>query len=98
MVVVYRLSPLTYALGRRFVRVPHVAMANLIAGRRVVPELIQAGFTPEAVAGEILRLLGPDGATMKAALGEVRARLGAGGASARAAGVVSGIMAERKKR
>ena len=81
-----RLSGLTYALGRRFVRVPHVAMANLIAGRRVVPELIQGDFTPDAVAAEILRLLGPDGATMRAALGDVRARLGPGGASARAAG------------
>ena len=98
MVVVYRLSGLTYALGRRFVRVPHVAMANLIAGRRVVPELIQGDFTPDAVAGEILRLLGPDGATMRAALGEVRARLGPGGASARAAGVVSGLMGPSEKR
>ena len=98
MVVVYRLSGLTYALGRRFVRVPHVAMANLIAGRRVVPELIQGDFTPDAVAGEILRLLGPDGATMRAALGDVRARLGPGGASARAAQVVSGLMEPRENR
>ena len=79
-------------------RVPHVAMANLIAGRRVVPELIQGDFTPEAVADEILRLLGPDGATMKASLDEVRTRLGQGGASARAAGVVSGLMAAGKNR
>ena len=49
MVVVYRLSPLTYALGRPFVRVPHYAMANLIAGREVVKELIQGDFRPEAV-------------------------------------------------
>src|SRR6185503_8783868 len=45
MVVVYRLSPWTYRLGRRFVRVPHYAMVNLIGGRRVVPELIQSDFT-----------------------------------------------------
>ncbi len=57
MVVVYRLSPLTYALGRPFVRVPHYAMANLIAGREVVKELIQGDFRPEAVTAETLRLL-----------------------------------------
>ena len=44
-VVVYRVSPLTYAIARRLVKVPHVAMANLIAGKRVVPELIQDDFT-----------------------------------------------------
>ena len=52
MVVVYRLSPLTYRLGRRFVKVDTFAMVNLIAGERIVPELIQDAFTPEAVAGE----------------------------------------------
>ena len=49
MVVVYRVSPITYALGRPFVRVPHYAMANLLAGREVVKELIQADFRPETV-------------------------------------------------
>jgi lipid-A-disaccharide synthase len=96
MVVVYRLSALTYLLGRGFVKVPHVAMANLIAGRRVVPELIQADFTPRRVAEETLRLLGPEGTEMRAALAEVRARLGAGGASARAAAVVTGLMGAQK--
>ena len=47
MVVVYRLSPLTYRLGKPFVHVDTYAMANLIAGRRVVPELIQDAFTPQ---------------------------------------------------
>jgi lipid-A-disaccharide synthase len=98
MVVVYRLSPLTYHLGRRFVRVPHVAMANLIAGRRIVTELIQDDYTPEAVADEVLRLLGPDGTAMRTALAGVRARLGPGGASERAAGVVSGLVGSGKKR
>ena len=50
MVVVYRLSPLTYRLGRPFVRVDTFAMANLVAGRQVVPELMQDDFTPDAVA------------------------------------------------
>jgi lipid-A-disaccharide synthase len=87
MVVVYRLSAATYLLGRRFVNVPHYAMANLIAGRRLVPELIQGGFTGQAVAGEALRLLEDPGARgrMKDGLAEVRQRLGGPGASARAA-------------
>ncbi len=56
-VVVYRLSRLSHAVARRVVKVPHVAMANLIAGRRVVPELIQDGFTPEAAAAALRPLL-----------------------------------------
>ncbi|MBW8895566.1 MAG: hypothetical protein JF613_05210, partial [Acidobacteria bacterium] len=51
MVVVYRLSSLTYRLGKPFVHVDTYAMANLVAGRRVVPELIQDDFTPERVDG-----------------------------------------------
>jgi lipid-A-disaccharide synthase len=98
MVVVYRLSPLTYLLGRRFVKVPHVAMANLIAGRAIVPELIQDDFTAERVADAVLPLLGPEGHTMRVALAEVRRRLGDPGASERAAQVVIGVLARQKKR
>jgi lipid-A-disaccharide synthase len=90
MVVVYRLSPWTYRLGRRFVRVPYYAMVNLIAGRRVVPELIQSDFTAERVLAEILPLL--DGAEargqMEKDLAAVREKLGGPGASARAAAIV----------
>ena len=50
MVVVYRVSPLTYQLGRRLVKLDTFAMVNLIAGERIVPELIQNDFTPEAAA------------------------------------------------
>ncbi len=56
-VVVYRLSPLSYVLGRPFVHVPHYAMANLIAERRVLTELIQGEFRPDTVAAEVGRLL-----------------------------------------
>ena len=78
MVVVYRLSPVTYALGRPFVSVPHYAMANLIVGRRVVKELIQKKFTPEAVAAEAVALLESPAAraVVKDGLREVRGRLG----------------------
>ncbi len=59
-VVVYRVSPLTWAVAKRVVHVPHVAMANLIAGRRIVPELIQNDFTAANVVQQLSLLL-PDG-------------------------------------
>jgi len=87
MVVVYRLAPLTYRLGKPFVHVQTYAMVNLVAGRRVVPELIQDDFTPEAAAAEALRVLtDPQHAeSVRADLAEVTARLGGAGASRRAA-------------
>jgi lipid-A-disaccharide synthase len=76
-VMVYRVTPLTYYLGRRTVKVPYFAMVNLIAGRKVVPELIQKDFTAEKVVGHLLAIL-PDGPArnqMLAGLAEVRDRL-----------------------
>src|SRR5579859_949919 len=76
-VVVYRLSRLSYAIARRVVTVPHVGMANLIAERRVVPELIQDEFTAEAVIAAMRPLLadGPERDAAVAGLREVRQRL-----------------------
>ena len=93
-VVVYRLSPVSYFLGGPFVHVPHYAMANLIAGRRVLTELIQGDFQPAAVAREVGRLLDDTAhrAAVKAGLAEVRAVLGRPGASARAAEVVTRVL------
>ena len=87
MVVVYKLSPMTYRLGKRLAHVDTYAMVNLIAGARVVVELIQDACTPEAVAAEAVRLL-TDGEyrdRMEASLAEVKRRLGGSGASDRAA-------------
>ena len=90
MVVVYRLSSLSYRLGRRFVRVDDVAMVNLIAGHRVVPELIQDDCTPEKIASEAVSLLIDPRRSeeMRVALSEVRSKLGGPGASGRAAAAV----------
>jgi lipid-A-disaccharide synthase len=87
MVVVYRLSPLTYKIGRPFVKVDMFAMVNLIAGERIVPELIQDAFTPDAVAAEAVSLLTDERrqSHTREALARVRSRLGAPGASRRAA-------------
>jgi lipid-A-disaccharide synthase len=90
-VVVYRVSALTYALARRMVKVPHVAMANLIAGKRVVPELIQKDFTAANIVQQLEPLL-PDGSareSMQKGLGRVREALngGRGGAGAGTAAV-----------
>jgi lipid-A-disaccharide synthase len=90
MVVVYKLSPLTYRLGKPFVHVDTYAMANLVAGKRIVPELIQDDFTPARVAEECVRLLSDTelrGRTQME-LRRVRERLGGAGASARAAEAV----------
>src|SRR5665213_762812 len=57
-IAVYRLSTISYAVASRLVRLPHVAMVNLIAGRRVVPELIQSDFTPENIVRTLRPLLG----------------------------------------
>ena len=98
MVVVYRLSPLTYRIGKPFVRVDTYAMANLVAGKRIVPELIQEDFTPAHVAEETVRFLSDRelyGRT-RDELRRVRERLGAHGASGRAADAVLSVVRKEK--
>jgi lipid-A-disaccharide synthase len=87
MVVVYRLGALTYRLGKPLVQVDTYAMANLVAGRKVVPELIQDAFTPGATAQHALAILTDPAyaARVRGELATVRARLGSEGASRRAA-------------
>lgn len=69
-VVVYRVSPITYAVAKRVVDVPHVAMANLIAGKRVVPELIQDDFRASNIVEQLRRLL-PDGPARQSMMQEL---------------------------
>ena len=59
-VMVYRVSRLTYALGKPRVKVPYFAMVNLIAGEEVVPELVQHKFTVENIVAEVNKII-PDG-------------------------------------
>lgn len=90
MVIVYRLSMLTYQFIKRFVHVDSAGMVNLIAGEEVVPELIQDSFAPEAVAAEVVSFLTDRERAdrTRVALGRVRDLLGAPGASRRAAELV----------
>lgn len=87
LVVIYRLSPLTWQLARRMVRVDWVAMANLSAGRAIVPELLQDECRAERIAAEVQALL-TDSARrerMRADLSALREVFGPPGAYARAA-------------
>jgi lipid-A-disaccharide synthase len=98
MVVVYRVSPVTYKLGRPFLQVDTFAMVNLVAGRRVVPELMQDDFTPQAVAERALDLLRNPSAVdaMRRDLRDVKAKLGQRGASRRAAEAVVATATSRR--
>jgi lipid-A-disaccharide synthase len=86
-VIVYRLAPLSYRVGRCLIQVPHIGMANLLAGERLFPELLQEDFTPEALAREVLTLIREPGRLerLRQGLARVVRRLGGPGASARAA-------------
>ena len=90
MIIVYRAPRLTFWLARQLVRVKWIGLANLIAGRSIVPEVLQDEVTPERLTEEVLHLLRdrPAYREMQQALEQVRASLGEPGASERAAAVV----------
>ncbi len=90
MVVVYKVSPVTALIGRALIGLKEFALANILSGGGTVPECIQGGATPEAVAREALALLGDPARreAMRERLGEVRRHLGPPGASRRAAQAV----------
>lgn len=87
MVISYRVSPLTYFLGRRLIKVQYASLVNLVAGREVVPELLQDDADPEKIADATIRLVAnrTERTQHLAGLAEVREKLGGAGASAKAA-------------
>jgi lipid-A-disaccharide synthase len=98
MVVYYRVSPLTWLVGRPLVKVPFYSMVNMVAGREVVPELIQQDATGSKLAAHIRRLLGDTAARerMLEGLKDVAARLDSGDdPMRRAAGIVEELVRKR---
>jgi lipid-A-disaccharide synthase len=93
MVVGYRLHAVTASLARVMVRVPNVALVNLIAGREIVPELLQRNWRSTRLARATVGILESDAEMQRAGLAEVRERLGAPGASRRAAEAVAEYLA-----
>ena len=93
--IVYRTSPLSYAIAKRLVHIPHIGLLNIVAGREVAPEFVQDAFRPVTVA-EALSPLFEHGsaprAAMEAGLAEVRVRLGTPGASRRVAEMAAGMV------
>jgi lipid-A-disaccharide synthase len=90
IVAVYRMQGFSYLIARSLVSVPHIALPNLVAGHRIVPELVQGECTPERIAKELLAYLGDPtrAAETRRALGEVRSKLRGDGAFERAAEAV----------
>lgn len=99
-VIVYRVSWLSEVLYKLFAKIRHVGLVNLLAGKRLVPELLQRDLTPERVAFEIRRYLTDDAARAEVVQGlsAIRATLGAPGAAARAAEAVVDLVRRIEER
>jgi len=98
MIILYKVSSLTYWVGRALIRVKHIGLVNLIAGREIAKELLQDEVRPEKIAEEALRLLkNPERyAKTVESLAEVRQALGEPGAADRAARIVLSLLQEKE--
>ena len=96
MIIVYKVSPISYWLGKRLIHVNHIGLANLVAERRIVPELIQGEASAENIAKEALRMIRDKKrlAQIRQKLLRAGERLGAPGASRRAAKVALSLLGE----
>lgn len=96
-VIVYRTSPISAFIARLVINIPDIGLPNIVAGKHILPELLQEDFTPEKVAKEALSLLEPErNEQMKKDLAYVRERLGQPGAVGRVAELVLKIAEEKK--
>lgn len=94
MVIVYKVSPVSYYIGKRIIKVEHIGLANLIAGKSVVPELIQDEANPERIATEVIHILSDEARLHRIMreLREVREKLGEPGAAGRAARLACALL------
>jgi lipid-A-disaccharide synthase len=94
MLIVYKISPLSYLLGRLFISVSHIGLVNIIAGKTIVPEYIQDDATPERLAAYLLETITDERkmAAIRSDLSEIKNKLGEPGAAQRAAALAYGML------
>ena len=96
-VIVYRTSALNAFIARRVINIPNIGLPNIVAGRQILPELLQEDFTPANVANTAVELLAPERRPqLEANLAYMKARLGEPGAVNRVAQLILRIAEERK--
>lgn len=96
-VIVYRAAALTFFIAKLFVKIPHIGLPNIVAGKQVMPELLQDDFTPARVAEEAMKLLEePRNAELHRDIAEVKKRLGAPGAVQRVAELIIRMTEDKK--
>ncbi|MFZ4858629.1 MAG: lipid-A-disaccharide synthase [Desulfuromonadaceae bacterium] len=100
MVIIYKLAPLTYQVARRVVKIKHIGLCNIVAGRSIVKELIQEQANPEAIATEIAKILSDETyrTTMNADLASIREKLGGGGSALRTASLALDLINRKQDR
>jgi len=98
MVVIYRVSPVSYLLGRMMIRVNSISLVNLVAGKKVVPELIQKDALPATIAGQTVDMLKTPGRldSIRRELADVKKKLGTGGAGRRVAEIAAAMINRRR--
>lgn len=96
MIIIYRVSFLSYWIGRALIRVDHIGLVNLVAGKEIAPELIQQDVHPQRIAEEALLILRDPilSRKMTDSMGEVRQKLGEPGAAQRVARIVISLLHE----
>ncbi|MDQ3673365.1 MAG: hypothetical protein M3365_03185, partial [Gemmatimonadota bacterium] len=99
LVVAYRTGAISFALAKKVVKISHIGLVNVVAGREVAQEFIQDEIVPERIADAIDDLLDPASPRRReviAGLAEVRSKLGSPGAAERVARIVSDLLSSRK--
>jgi len=100
MAILYKVAPLSYAIGKRLIKIEHAGLTNIVAGRGIVREFIQNDARPPEMCGEILRLLDDHDyrETMEQALAEVRQRLGGAGCSERVSEIAAQMCVNKQRK